>query len=80
MRKCRKCTRSQEGGAVTFVLHPFLNPSCWLLCVLCLQRLPHNVHYLTTLRKFSFAGALYLLLTWMFPLAGLMYFVAPKVS
>ncbi len=48
-----------------------------LLC--CAQRLPHNLYYLTTLRKFSFAGALYLLLTWMFPLAGLLYFVAPKV-
>ncbi|GAB4819414.1 hypothetical protein N2152v2_006460 [Parachlorella kessleri] len=42
------------------------------------RRLPHNLYYLTTLRKFSFAGALYLLLTWMFPLAGLLYFVAPK--
>jgi hypothetical protein len=44
-----------------------------------LQRLPRNLHYLTTLRKFTLTGALDLLLTWMFPIAGLMYFVAPKV-
>lgn len=44
-----------------------------------LQRLPRNLHYLFTLRKPSLSGALYLLLTWMFPMAGLLYFVAPKV-
>lgn len=45
-----------------------------------LQRLPRNLHYLFTLRKPSLSGALYLLLTWMFPMAGLLYFAAPKVS
>ena len=45
-----------------------------------MQRLPHNLPYMFRLRKFSFPGALYLLLTLMFPVAGLMYFVAPKVG
>lgn len=45
-----------------------------------LQRLPRNLHYLITLRRMSAVGALYLLITWAFPLAGLAYFVAPKVT
>lgn len=44
-----------------------------------MQRLPRNLHYAVSLRKFSVTGAMYLLLTWMLPMAGLAYFVAPKV-
>jgi hypothetical protein len=46
----------------------------------CLQRMPRNLRSALWLRQASLPAALYLLLTIAFPVAGLTYFLAPKVS
>lgn len=53
---------------------------CWPSAACCVQRVPRSLPSFFRLRRPTVKAALYMLLAVMYPLAGVSYFLAPKVS